>query len=263
MTTLPLAAAALLSTAAGASAPHAPSLESPAAPAAVRPVQDEPPAEAAPGEWGYLAGLYLFAADVGGTLSVGPNSGDFDASFSDLFDNLEFGGSLYFQAHQGDWGYQLDLTYMALASEVSPVPPATIEVKQDVLVVEADWLYRLEDTSIDFLAGLRYFDMSGSFNPQVGPGAKFDVDVLDPVVGLQWIHEFHPGWSAWLRGDVGGFDIGSKLTYQAYAAIDYRFKSGVSATLGYRALSWDLDKDGVKLDDLRFQGALLGVGYRF
>ena len=65
---------------------------------------------------------------------------------------------------------------------------------------------------------------------------------LDPLVGLRMRHSISPGQNFELRGDIGGFGIGTKFTWQTVGAyvpeIDYRgWKIG--GLIGYRALSID------------------------
>ena len=70
-----------------------------------------------------------------------------------------------------------------------------------------------------------------------------DVTWFDPLVGLRLRHRFSPQTDMVLRGDVGGFDVGSKFSWQAMGYINWEFKrteSAVwSAMMGYRALYVD------------------------
>jgi len=140
--------------------------------------------------------------------------------------------------------------------------PTNIDVSQDIGVLEGDFLWRVGG-SVDLLAGLRYFDISNEVKPNMGPTVKTSTEVLDPVIGAQWAWGFAERWNLWLRGDIGGFGLSSKFTYQALAAIDWQFAGGFSASLGYRVLGYDFDQSGLVLEDVRFQGAQLGFGYRF
>ena len=65
---------------------------------------------------------------------------------------------------------------------------------------------------------------------------------LDPLVGLRVRHSVSPSQNFELRGDIGGFGVGTKFTWQTVGAyvpeVDY---SGwkISGLIGYRALSID------------------------
>jgi len=69
-----------------------------------------------------------------------------------------------------------------------------------------------------------------------------------------------------LRGDVGGFGVGSHFTYNGSAILGYSFSHTVSAWLGYRILGINY-QDGHGPDrfmyDVRMHGPIMGIGFRF
>ena len=72
------------------------------------------------------------------------------------------------------------------------------------------------------------------------------VDWVDPVVGGRIRYNLAPGQDFILRGDVGGFGVGSQFSWNALAAYSFVFskRDGVtySGLLGYRALSADYEQ---------------------
>lgn len=74
-------------------------------------------------------------------------------------------------------------------------------------------------------------------------GASGSVNWVDPVVGARFRHNFTPGLNLVVSGDVGGFDVGSKFSWQALAALDYAFYKTKyvtwSGVVGYKALNVD------------------------
>ena len=66
------------------------------------------------------------------------------------------------------------------------------------------------------------------------------VDWVDPVVGLRYRNQIAPGQEILLRGDIGGFDVGSKFSWNLLGAYNFDFlvRDGVkySGMLGYRLL---------------------------
>jgi len=56
--------------------------------------------------------------------------------------------------------------------------------------------------------------------------ARFTTDIKD-----KWLFQF--------RGDIGGFGVGSDLTWQLHATAGYRFTKLFQMSLGYRILSTD------------------------
>lgn len=69
-----------------------------------------------------------------------------------------------------------------------------------------------------------------------------DVQWIDPVVGLGIRHRVSPGNEFYLRGDIGGFGVGSKFSWQAAAGLDHDFTVAswnLAGSIGYRALGVD------------------------
>ena len=69
------------------------------------------------------------------------------------------------------------------------------------------------------------------------------------------------GFFATLKGDAGGFGVGSQLSWQVYTGLGREFKKRYSLFLGYRRLDIDYRSGGV-IFDTKMNGALLGFGLR-
>jgi hypothetical protein len=73
-------------------------------------------------------------------------------------------------------------------------------------------------------------------------------------------------FSVSLRGDVGGFDVGSKFTYNAVGLVGYNISPVVSVWLGYRVLGVNYESGSgfnkFKLD-VTFYGPITGIIFRF
>ena len=96
------------------------------------------------------------------------------------------------------------------------------------------------------------------------------IDWVDPLVGARLRHQFVPGLNLTVSGDVGGFDVGSRFSWQALAAVNYDFyksKSVVwSGMLGYRALYVDYMRGSgtTRFEyDMTMHGPILGVTAQF
>ena len=140
-------------------------------------------------------------------------------------------------------------------------------------------------SAIDVLAGARYWRQDMAVN--VGLTGTLDlnglvvsggraiarggsVDWIDPLVGLRVRHQLAPGQELMLRGDIGGFDIGSKFSWNVTGA--YSFDIAVrhdvlwSGLLGYRALSVEFEK-GSGLSryeyDVLQHGPIMGLTAKF
>lgn len=69
-------------------------------------------------------------------------------------------------------------------------------------------------------------------------------------------------WSVTMIGDVGGFDAGSRLTWQALGTVNYGWNENWTLHAGYRAPHVDYRK-GRFLYDTTMHGPILAATYRF
>ena len=100
--------------------------------------------------------------------------------------------------------------------------------------------------------------------------ATKSVSWFDPLVGARIRHQFAPTWNFVLSGDVGGFGVGSKFSWQALALLEheiYRSKTATwSAMLGYKALNVDYSQGSgntLYTFDMTIHGPIFGVTARF
>ena len=141
-------------------------------------------------------------------------------------------------------------------------------------------------TAIDAIAGLRYWNVSadvsldivGSVNvpalglTQVGQRAladSGDMNWVDPLVGLRVRQELASGDEFRLQGDIGGFGVGSKISWQAVGGYVHNFQLyglNWSSMIGYRALEVDFSQGsgtGESGLNLVMHGPIAGIGLRF
>jgi len=85
---------------------------------------------------------------------------------------------------------------------------------------------------------------------------------VDPFIGFRARAILCDQWYAALRGDIGGFGIGSELTWNAFAALGYQMKENTTLELGYRHLSIDYESGGFSMD-ASMSGPYLGLGVTF
>ena len=141
-------------------------------------------------------------------------------------------------------------------------------------------------TAIDALAGLRYWnisgnvglDITGSVNVpalglsqagQLAIDSSGDLSWVDPLVGLRVRQQLASGDEFQLKGDIGGFGAGSKISWQAFAGYTHNFEFGGlnwSSMIGYRALEVDYSRgSGLQQSGISavLQGPIAGIGLRF
>jgi len=83
----------------------------------------------------------------------------------------------------------------------------------------------------------------------------------DPVLGARFRLNLDKGWFVSLKGDAGGFGVGSQLTWQVCTGLGKQFKERYSLLLGYRYMDVDY-KNGGFLYDTHMSGLLAGFGIR-
>jgi hypothetical protein len=225
--------------------------------------------------WDHTVFIYGMGAAIDGKAQLGPLEVDVDVSISDLFDALEFGAMAAYRADNGTWSYTVDATFMALGG-ASKSESGNVLGKLDVdQLTLMGTVGRRVTPNLEALFSLAYFDLSTKLevtttNPLTGETttrrAGKDPSWVDPLVGLQFTAPLGERWRLGLRGDIGGFGVGSDLSYQALATLRWEVNDKVGLFFGYRLISFDYE-DGKDLKyeryDLTEQGPLIGVGISF
>ena len=219
--------------------------------------------------WVLGGSAYLWAAGVEGTNSVGD---EIDVSFTDLLDDLDGGIMGLLAAQKGRWLLIADILYLSIHQETSSTAnfigiPAKldVDVKLNGFVSTLGVAYRiidLDETSLDLMAGARYFNLDLDFDADVEASTinySDSENVLDGIIGAQVKINLSDKWYLSCYADVGAGE--SKLTWQVWPGVGYRLKK-VDVVAGYRHLAWETD-DGDTIDDLSFNGPMLGVKFIF
>jgi hypothetical protein len=118
---------------------------------------------------------------------------------------------------------------------------ADIDVDQSTF--EADAGYRVSE-SLTLLGGLRYVRLDAGVQltgPLVDESAAGIQDWIDPVVGARLTIPLSPRWTMSLRGDVGGFGVGSELSCQALASLRWSLSDSIGLIAAHRFVSIDYE----------------------
>ena len=106
----------------------------------------------------------------------------------------------------------------------------------------------------------------GSAGPLGGPGTLYggNESWFDPIVGLRVAFLINQAWALAARGEVGGFGVGSELTWSALVGVDWRVASWGSVKLGYKWYYLDY-KTGSGSNEFAFDGTMHGpwLGFTF
>lgn len=222
------------------------------------------------GEWKHEFAPYLWGAAMSGQAGVGALAADVDMSFGDILDDLELGFMGTYRATGERYVINVDAIYMGLgATEKGPGGALKADIDMDQLALEVDGGYRVTER-LTALAGLRYVDLSGKVAID-GPlgiqrSPEGGADWVDPVVGAIYAMPLGDRWSTSLRGDVGGFGVGSDFSWQAIATLRWQATPTIGVLAAYRYLSMDYES-GRNADyfkyDVDSQGPALGVVMAF
>ncbi|MGN6307687.1 MAG: hypothetical protein ACTHNH_22935 [Mesorhizobium sp.] len=256
-----------------------------------QPVEAAPLAAERP-DWALQVTPYMWAAGLDGYISPfrrGPTIG-IEKSFSDVMDDLNFGGFVNVWGRYDRFVFSGDMMYVNTTDSHGtgplpalqipglgvPIPPgasvdARVDTKQFMATLQGG--YRVVDTpqfTLDALAGVRFWHISNDVtvtasHPAIGTRAATHGESFgwaDPVMGLRAFLPLTEQLSLQAQADIGGFGAGSDLTWSALATVNYAFTDHLSASVGYKVLDVDYDHDG-HVYDTRLSGPVLGMTYRF
>jgi len=213
----------------------------------------EAPAPQGSSKWEFSVAPYAFFAALDGRVGVVGQTAQVDASFSDIFKNLDFAAMGTFEARKGNWSFIGNAMYMSLSGKrVTPSPffgDIDVEVKEFIFdPVVAYRVLKVERGSIDLLGGARLWHVKShlTFQPRILPlvdveGSKTWVD---PIIGARGTASLSPRVFLLGRFDVGGFGVSSDFTGQVFGGLGYQLKPRVALIGGYRYLRVDYVNEG-------------------
>jgi len=82
------------------------------------------------------------------------------------------------------------------------------------------------------------------------------------VIGIRFIAPFAEHWSFVGYADIGGFGVGSDVTYQVIAGVNWQFSRTFAAKAGYRYFYQDYENNGF-VWDMTSDGFYAGLGIGF
>ncbi len=221
------------------------------------------------GEWRQTFYLYGMGAAIDGDAQIGPLTVPVDLSISDLFDSLDMGGMAAYRINNDTWSFSGDVTYMDLGWDKSTQQGRAgvwLDTKQLTVMGTVG---RRVTPRLEALFTLAYFDLSADLRAQVLQqqlSASRDANWVDPMIGLNYRLPFGEKWTFDLRGDVGGFGIGSDLTLHGWATFHRQNSELFSWYFGYRYIAYDYETGSgpnFQRYDLQQHGPGVGIAWSF
>jgi len=243
------------------------------------------PVHAAPSTtdaWQFEVTPYLFGAGLSGTTGVANVTANVDLSFGDILENFDSGFMAIFEARKGPWGFGFDGLYIRLKDQKTSswqgpggIGSATGELEASTTeqIYTLSVAYRPMDSQakVDLVGAARYTQLDTDLNLVVttGPLLPGGTRTLgaseswwDPVIGIRVLVPFNGDWSFVGYADIGGFGVGSEITYQAIAGVNWQFSKTFAAKAGYRYFYQDYKKNAF-VWDMATHGLYAGLGIRF
>jgi hypothetical protein len=203
-----------------------------------------------PAGWSYLLEPYVMFPNMKGKTALGnlPET-NVDVDPDQIFNNLQIGAMLYFEASNEKWNFNSDLLYMDLGQAVNGnalISSGEASAKQ--LGWELAGLYKVKPWLEVGVGGLLNSIKVGlDINRNnIGGGTTnikketsqtwFDpmlIAVFKNTPGKKIIYSF--------RGEIGGFGVGSEFAWQVQAYAGYRFSKLFQIQGGYRIISLDYE----------------------
>lgn len=212
-------------------------------------------------EWSFTVAPYLWAVGMDGDVGVAGVKTSVNDSFIDIMQDsdsvLAFMGD--FSASKGPWTFFVSPVWTKLGSDDESFGPLKADVTQTLTIIGFGTKYRLAEWSLadvpggspawanqmftfDLLAGGRYTHLKIELDfKRIGTTDK-SKDWVDPFVGAVTEIGLTDKLSFRVRGDVGGFGVGSDITLNGVGLLGYKVRPfGLDGTLaaGYRALYQD------------------------
>jgi hypothetical protein len=262
-----------------------------------------------PTGWNFQFTPYGWLPWVSGDAVVQGREFEVNENPAQVLDSLDFAWMSYMQARRGAVTLFSDIIYAdvsndgsfatskTFSSHVAGTLGATLSADYSYWIVEAGGMYETNrwnfgnnyggetDAWLEILAGGRYWHQELDINVALAGTLNVDglvvsgatalarsgnVDWIDPFIGMRLHYKPTVGDEFALRGDIGGFGVGSQFTWHVLATYSSYLgtHSGIvyDGYLGYKALSVDYD-EGVGTSRYEFdvlqQGPVMGITGKF
>ncbi|PWK18187.1 hypothetical protein [Xanthomarina spongicola] len=196
--------------------------------------------------WSFLVEPYLMFPNMKGDTQIRENlpSLGVDADTDNIFSHLKMGAMLYLEAKNENWAITSDFVYMKLGEDVTPsslVQSGELEVKETLWELDG---YRRILPMLEAGIGMRLVSVSAdadfSFVFQ-DRSADITETWIDPIIVIRSHNVIKDNFLLNVKGDIGGFGIGSEFTWQIQLDAGYKFSDLFNLMIGYRYIGIDYE----------------------
>ena len=227
---------------------------------------------------------YLWALSLDGEVTLKGHEADVEMPFGDILEQLNGFLMLDVVVHKGRFGFFVNPLYAKLVGEsTGKLLEGTLlerdvkgELTMKMLVMNFGAGYRLGPYALGsrengrtpavvvepYLGG-RWTHMDVKIDVTVSETESVEDDLgwADPVIGVMTVWDLYPRWNITLGGDIGGFGVGSDLTWTVICLAGYRFHFSKrimgNVQFGYRALYQDFET-GSGSDQFKYDATMHG-----
>lgn len=226
---------------------------------------------AEPEGWEFEIAPYGWLAGLVGDVTVAGQKTEFDKSASDLFDALEFGGSLLAVAQYNRAVFYGQFDYFSLSTSALEVEnqPAGGSLDTDLLIGKVGIGYQYGDragASTDVILGVQSLRMDNTLQVNGLGSSSYDADLFDPFLMVRWRTPIAPskldGLYFNLPVSAGAWLGDSDFVYDIAAELQYAFNTTFDVRAGYRMSGYKGEENNSELD-VALAGWTIGLGFRF
>ncbi len=199
--------------------------------------------------WQFSIRPYFFLSGVSGSVTASGQTIPINSTFGDLLGNLRPSGFLTFSAEKAPWGVYADLQYINLAGEGGHALEAELSLKNTIAELDVTFRPPAAQT-LKFFVGARVYAIDQGLTIGSQPEAKARTTVVDPILGATGSWSLNDSWKFEVRGDIGGFGVGSEFTYQMMALFHVNLSKTLALPFGYRVLGYEVNTGGVLMNVL-------------
>jgi hypothetical protein len=186
--------------------------------------------------WQFNLVGFAWMPSITGSATVRGRGFDDNASFTEIVRKSEsvLAFMSHIEAQKDGFGMFVEPIWMKLGFG-SPNNVLFTKLTTDITYVEFGGFYRpfqgvagpaRHPWFVDALVGARYTNLKASLSlSSLVGGSSFSQSKswVDPFIGARARIEMTPGWDFQLRGDVGGFGVGSQFSWNLVALVGHRF----------------------------------------
>lgn len=222
--------------------------------------------------WTFTVAPYFWMAGLSGDLAqFGAPTVSIDRSFSDIFNDLDFGAMAIGEARNGRFSIISDIMYTRISSGRG-TPRGIVAASADVSSETFAGLFGAgysvvdgDNARLDVVGGVRVWSVDTEISLRGGilDGASFSDGAtwVDGMAGLRGHYSISPkvyltGWGLLGAGEAD-------VDWDVAGALGYRINDRFSALLGYRALGVDYKNDDGFVFDIVQQGPIIGLSMHF